>query len=35
MLTRVIRSSGAPEVVLSLSFIGIVFAYIAASCVLA
>jgi hypothetical protein len=35
MLTRVIRFSRAPEVVLSLSFIGIVFAYIAASSALA
>jgi len=35
MLARVMRLSRAPEVVLSLSFIGIVFAYIAASSALA
>lgn len=35
MRTRVMRFSRAPEVVLSLSFIGIVFAYIAASSALA
>jgi hypothetical protein len=35
MTSQVVRFSRAPEVVLSLSFIGIVFAYIAASSALA